>query len=105
MIADLGAKIADVEPKSNWIMGQSWMRRCADDFPMKTAEELVLSVVEMHDVKKESTVIESCDFSAEQSMKTSDHNFEACCELIKVGNPIDVMCSGPALALHGKMEL
>ena len=49
------------------------MRGCADDFPTKTAKELVLSVVDMHDATKESIVIESCDFAAEQSVKTYDH--------------------------------
>ena len=85
-----GAKIADVEPRSDWIMGQSWMRGCADDFPIKTAKELILSTEEMHDAKKESIVIESCEVAAEQAVKTTVHDFEERCELIKVEKAIDV---------------
>ena len=80
MIADLvtrkDANIADVEPKSDWIMGQSWMRGCAGDFPIKTAKELILSAEETHDARKESIVIESCEVAAEQAVKTTVRDFE-----------------------------
>ena len=62
------------------------MRGCADDFPIKTAKKLILNAEETHDEKKESIVIESCEVAAEQAVKTTVHDFEEQCELIKEGD-------------------
>ena len=46
MIADLGtrkgAKISDIDGKSDWVNGCPWMRLHASEFPAKSVEELVL---------------------------------------------------------------
>ena len=46
MIADIGtikgAKISDIDDKSDWVNGYPWMRLHASEFPVKTIEELVL---------------------------------------------------------------
>ena len=49
-------KISDVGPESVWICGHQWMRGPESDFPVKTASELVLSVIELQEAKWEFMV-------------------------------------------------
>ena len=61
MIADLGtrkgAKIVDVTPDSPWIQGLPWMRYKEANFPLKTADEIILSNQERMEVNKEGVLI------------------------------------------------
>ena len=64
-IADLGtrkgAQIPDIGPLSAWINGlvgeDGWMDKEYEDFPLQTAEQLVLSNKEKHEANKEKIII------------------------------------------------
>ena len=47
-----GAKIDDVLPWSEWILGKEWMSGPTDEFPVKTAVELVLTSGEVQNARK-----------------------------------------------------
>ena len=57
MIADIGtrkgAKISDIDDKSDWVNGYPWMWLHALEFPVKTIEELVLDNKIVENVNRE----------------------------------------------------
>ena len=67
-IADLGTrrgvKIEQVGPDSEWINGKPWMRESVDAFPLKSAQDLVLSAKEKADLNKEK-LLPDVDFTKE----------------------------------------
>ena len=77
-----GVKISDVGPGSDWICGRSWMRTSEDDFPLKTATELVLSAAEWHEAKKECVV----DLNDTPTLCCDLGNFEGSVETPDVGD-------------------
>ena len=56
-IADLGtrkgASVEDIGPDSEWCKGKPWMSLPADDFPLLTVQETVLSPTELDELNKE----------------------------------------------------
>ena len=67
-IADLGTrrgvKIDQIGPESEWINGKPWMRERAENFPLKSAKDLVLTAKEKADMNKEKLLPVS-DFTKE----------------------------------------
>ena len=67
-IADLGTrrgvKVEQVGPDSEWINGKPWMRECVDAFPLKSAQDLILTAKEKADMNKEK-LLPDTDFSKE----------------------------------------
>ena len=64
-----GVKVSDVGPESVWICGHEWMRWPEGKFPLKTANELILSAVELQEARKECIIDTrvgiSCNFGTQ----------------------------------------
>ena len=60
MVADLGTRkgvtIKEVSPGSPWIEGLPWMRDEAENFPLKSVDDLILSSKEQAEVNKEKVL-------------------------------------------------
>ena len=70
MIADIGtrkgATIEDVNNKSTWINGHSWMHKQSKDFPVMTAQELRLTDQQLSEVNKEVQVYHTTSIIPEE---------------------------------------
>ena len=51
-----GAKIEHVSPDSPWIQGQPWMQGLEENFPLKSVNELALSVKEKSEADQEKVL-------------------------------------------------
>ena len=67
MIADIGtrkgAKIGQIDSKSQWVRGMTWMRENPDSFPCFTVKDILLTSKEADDVTKEKLMGENANVS------------------------------------------
>ena len=87
MMADIGsqkgAKIDEVLPGTEWILGKEWMSGPIDEFPVKTAVELDLTSGEVQNAQRENIVLDdnSCLFS-----------YTDICRYVPICMPIYAIC-------------
>ena len=78
MIADLGTRkgvlVDEVGPESVWVNGFDWMRGDESDFPVKTADEMVLKGDCKQEAEKEKILVDTLDYhSAFYSVRNPIH--------------------------------
>ena len=68
MMADLatrrGVQLSDVQPNSEWCIGQEWMHQDESKFPVKKLSEITLTSKDLQEFNKETQALKSIDLKA-----------------------------------------